>query len=137
MQGFLKGFNGLGLLLDCGFQPGLSSLEPEKEVQALSQKSTRPQLPKEESERTSSEAKAPLKIVYCYLARMQEDSAVVFTQSQKAKPCSIVLLPYHCMRSSSSGIATVPEDMSRRACRFLEAVSSLSLFLMAFFRDLA
>ena len=137
MQLFLKGFNGLGLLLGCGFQPGLSNLEPEKEVQALSQKSTRAQIPKEECERTSSKTKASLKITYYYLTGMQEDSPVVFTQLQKAKPCSTVFLPYRCMRSSSSGIAAVPEDVARRPCRFLEVVSSLSFFFKAFFRDSA
>lgn len=134
MQFFPKGFNGLCLLPDCGLHPGRFTLEPGKEVQALPQKSTRAQIPKEECERTSSKTKASLKIVCCYLAGMQEDSPVVFTQSQKAKPCSTVLLPYRCMGSSSSGIAAVAEDVVRRSCTFLKVVSSLSFLLMAFFR---
>lgn len=60
----LKNFNSLGLLLDGGFQPGHLNLEPEKEVQVLSQKSTREQIPKEQHGRTSPETKASLKIIY-------------------------------------------------------------------------
>lgn len=102
MQLFLEGLDDHGLLLGRGFQSGILSFEPKKDIQAITvvwiQQASRVLSREEEREVAEPQAKASFRSLH-ELAVRQESNPLAFTQSPKVKPCSPsrTPLPLHAL----------------------------------------